>query len=110
MLVAPTTPPKRAEEILKNAEGFVYYIMVKGVTGSRERVAADLEIRVSNLRKITSLPIVAGFGIGNTDQARKIARCADGIVIGSALIEAARKKRLGSFVRELRQALSPGER
>ena len=107
-LVAPTTPPERAREILENAEGFVYYIMVKGVTGARERVAADLEIRVSNLRKLTPLPIVAGFGIGNMDQARQIARCVDGVVIGSALIEAARDRRLGSFVREIRRALSPG--
>ncbi len=107
-LVAPTTPPARARAILEDAEGFVYYIMVKGVTGARERVAADLGSHVAEIRKCTPLPIVAGFGIGNPSQARQVARCADGIVVGSALVEAAREKRLGSFVRELRAALSPG--
>lgn len=104
-LIAPTTPEMRVRRILKKAEGFVYYIMVKGVTGARERLASDLARNISVLRKNTALPIAVGFGISNASQACRAARWADGVVVGSALIRTGNEDRLASFVRELREAL-----
>ena len=104
-VIAPTTPEERAEEVLKNAKGFVYYIIVRGVTGARKQLASDLEKHISDLRKCTDLPIAVGFGISDGAQAGRAARWADGVVVGSALIQAAQENRLASFVQELRNAL-----
>jgi tryptophan synthase alpha chain len=104
-LIAPTTPEKRAVMILKNAEGFVYYISVTGVTGMRKHLDTQVEKHVYALRRITHLPIVVGFGISSARQASAVARYADGIVVGSALIQSAREGTLKTFVRELRRAL-----
>jgi tryptophan synthase alpha chain len=104
-LVAPTTSTARAAKVLLRAQGFVYYIMVKGVTGARQGLAADLASQVSRLRGCTRLPIAVGFGIQGGEQARAAAQAADAVVVGSALVEAARKGTLGALVKELRQAL-----
>lgn len=105
-LIAPTTPKSRARFILKNSGGFVYCILVTGVTGVRDQVAKCLKSRISMIRKYTDLPVVAGFGISQGDQARKAVQWADGVVVGSALITAAREGRLAPFIRDLRRALS----
>lgn len=107
-LVAPTTPEDRLRMILKDARGFVYYIMVKGVTGTRSAMAADVSEHLARLKAVTRLPVVAGFGVGSGAQARDAAQYAGGVVVGSALIKAAQEKRLAGFVRELRQALDSG--
>ncbi len=109
-LLAPTTPLERARAILRKAEGFVYYIMVKGVTGARDRLAADLESHIAMIRRATALPVAAGFGISSGDQARRVAHLVDGVVVGSALIEAAGAKRSGAkrlqdLIKELRTAI-----
>ena len=104
-LIAPTTPPDRAARLLQQAEGFVYYIMVKGVTGERRDVPADIRQHLDVLRQHTALPIAAGFGIGSGAQAREAAAVADAVVVGSALVKAARAGRLAEFVHELRAAL-----
>jgi tryptophan synthase alpha chain len=104
-LIAPTTPSARLAVILKNARGFVYYIMVKGVTGVRTEIPADVAAHLGRLRQNTTLPIVAGFGVSDGAQAKSAARYADGVVVGSALIQAAGEGRLAALVKELRQAL-----
>ena len=104
-LVAPTTPEDRLRMILKGARGFVYYIMVKGVTGTRTVLATDVAGHLARLKKVTSLPVVAGFGVSSGTQARDAAQYAEGVVVGSALIKAAEENRLAGFVKELRQAL-----
>lgn len=104
-LVAPTTPESRMREILGNAGGFVYYIMVKGVTGQRVDVPLDVQAHIAALRRCTKLPIAAGFGIGTGAQAKAAAECADAVVVGSALVEAAMQGRLESLVRELAMAV-----
>ena len=100
-LVAPTTPEPRMAEQLRDAEGFIYYIMVRGVTGAREGLAGDLAEHVAALRRHTDRPIAAGFGVGNGEQARAVARTADAVVVGSALVRAAREGRLGALVSEI---------
>ena len=105
-LIAPTTSPERARRLLARADGFVYYVLVKGITGVRRRLPADARRHLRQLRTWTDLPIAAGFGISNGAQARLAARHADGVVVGSALVEAARAGRLARQVRELASALA----
>ena len=104
-LVAPTTPAPRLDKILSDAKGFVYYIMVTGVTGARESVVVGLEEHITALRNATSLPLAVGFGVSNGKQAAEAAKHADAVVVGSALISAAREGRLGELVGEIRAAL-----
>jgi tryptophan synthase alpha chain len=108
-LVAPTTPEPRMAAILKAARGFVYYIMVKGVTGVRSEVASDVSAHLATLKRHTGLPVVAGFGVSTGIQAREAGRQAAGVVVGSALVRAASEGRLVPLVRELRHALDSGK-
>jgi tryptophan synthase alpha chain len=107
-LVAPTTPEPRLRQILADAQGFVYYIMVTGVTGARETVVSGLSERLTELRGVTDLPIAVGFGVSSGPQAREAAAEADAVVVGSALITAAREGRLEPLVSEIRAALDEG--
>lgn len=109
MLAAPTTGPERLRQILTKAGGFVYYIMVTGVTGVRASLAVDLAARMRQLRSATTLPVAVGFGVSSGAQAAEAAREADAVVVGSALIAAARKNQLGALVREIRQGLDKGD-
>jgi len=87
-LVAPTTGDARLRAALAEASGFVYLISRLGVTGARDRVPEDLEAQVRRVRAATALPIAVGFGIGTAAQAAAAARWADGVVVGSALMDA----------------------
>lgn len=87
-LVAPTTSPERIDRIAGDASGFLYYIARLGVTGARAELAADLGPRVEALRRRAGRPVAVGFGISRPEHARAVARVADGVVVGSALIAA----------------------
>ncbi len=104
-LVAPTTSPERMATILEGASGFVYAITVRGVTGQRSDLVLDMAGQVRAIRACSDLPVAVGFGIGNARQAEQAASCADAVVVGSALIEAAQAGHLADKVRELRSAL-----
>jgi len=104
-LIAPTTPPDRAARILAQSNGFVYYIMVTGVTGARARVSHNVRDHVDRLRDCTQLPIGVGFGVSSGEQAREVAEGADAVVVGSALVEAATRGTLADLTRELRAGL-----
>jgi tryptophan synthase alpha chain len=88
-LVAPTTPVERMREISSHGSGFVYLISRLGVTGMRDTIASDLAPTVARLRSATKLPICVGFGISDVAQAAAVGRLADGVVVGSALVQAA---------------------
>ncbi|MGH7632941.1 MAG: tryptophan synthase subunit alpha [Gemmatimonadaceae bacterium] len=88
-LVAPTTPVARMEAIARHGSGFVYLISRLGVTGERDDVPPDLPATIRRLRGVTALPICVGFGISRPDQAAAVARLADGVVVGSAVVRAA---------------------
>ena len=88
-LVAPTTPPERISEIAKTGSGFVYLISRLGVTGERSELPADLPATAARVRAATSLPVCVGFGISRPEQARAVAKIADGVVVGSAIVRAA---------------------
>ena len=87
-LAAPTTPDERLAGALAGGGGFVYFISRLGVTGARPDAPPDLERHVRRLRAATRLPVAVGFGIGTPAQAAQAARWADGVVVGSALVEA----------------------
>ncbi len=87
-LVAPTTDDERLAAAVNNASGFIYLISRLGVTGARKAVPPDLEAHVARIRALTKLPIAVGFGIGTPAQAAAAARYADGVVVGSALMDA----------------------
>lgn len=88
-LVAPTTPRERMREIATHGGGFIYLISRLGVTGARDDVPPDLAATVARLRAVTTLPVCVGFGVSRGSQATTIARVADGVVVGSALVKAA---------------------
>jgi tryptophan synthase alpha chain len=88
-LVAPTTPTERMRDIANHGSGFVYLISRLGVTGMRDAVPVALESTIARLRSVTKLPICVGFGISNPSQAATVGKLADGIVVGSALMQAA---------------------
>lgn len=85
-IVAPPTPPERIALIAKAASGFIYYVSREGVTGERTTMSANIGRAVKLIRTQTQLPIVVGFGISQPDHVRQVANCADGVVVGSALV------------------------
>ena len=107
-LIAPTTSPERARDIARRAQGFLYYIARMGVTGAAADLRATLGSELEALRAETTVPIVVGFGISTPEQVRAVARVADGVVVGSALIDALDRggvKEVASFAGSLRRAL-----
>jgi len=85
-IVAPTTPAARLARIGAAATGFIYYVSREGVTGVRDQVAANIPEAVARIRQHTALPVAVGFGISTREQVRQVARAADGVVVGSALV------------------------
>jgi tryptophan synthase alpha chain len=102
-LVAPTTDDARLKTALAGATGFVYLISRLGVTGARTNVPADLAAHVGRVRAATTLPVAVGFGIGTPAQAAAAARYADGVVVGSALMEALGQGGVGAAERLARE-------
>jgi tryptophan synthase alpha chain len=89
-LATPTTDEKRAPAVLKNTSGFVYYVSVLGITGTKTPDLANVKANVTRLKRHTQLPIAVGFGVKTAEQARAIAQDADGVVVGTALVNAVR--------------------
>jgi tryptophan synthase alpha chain len=87
-LLAPTSTPERIALLTQHSTGFIYLVSVTGVTGARNSLSADLEEFVERVRVQTSLPLAVGFGIATPEQAKKVGKIADGVIIGSALINA----------------------
>ena len=107
-LVAPTTRAARLEIALDGAQGFVYLVARLGVTGARSSIDVDLKESVSRVRQATSLPVAVGFGISTPEQARTVGAMADGVVVGSALVDILGRDGVDAarrFVGSLRDAL-----
>lgn len=86
-LIAPTTSTDRIEKIVEGAKGFLYYVSREGVTGTRDSIASSLPEKITELKKISDLPIAVGFGVSNPEQAREVAKHADAVVVGSAIVD-----------------------
>jgi tryptophan synthase alpha chain len=87
-LTTPTTDDNRAPAVFKHTSGFVYYVSVLGITGTKAPDLKSVKQNVTRLKKHTDLPIAVGFGVKSAEQARTIAKTADGVVVGSALVSA----------------------
>ncbi|HEY2757742.1 MAG TPA: tryptophan synthase subunit alpha [Pseudolabrys sp.] len=90
-LATPTTDDKRLPAVLNNTSGFVYYVSITGITGSAAPDAAKVSEAVARIKRHTKLPVAVGFGVRTAEQARAIAQGADGVVVGSVLVDALRK-------------------
>jgi len=114
-LLAPTTPAERMVRLAGAGEGFLYYVSMTGVTGSRQVDAQEIAAAVAGVRRASPVPVAVGFGVATPADARAVAACADAVVVGSALVqviaEHGRSPRLieevVSFARALKQAVAP---
>jgi tryptophan synthase alpha chain len=106
-LVAPTTPSDRMGHIARHGSGFVYLISRLGVTGERSELPPELPETIARLRQATALPVCVGFGISTPAHAAGVARLADGVVVGSAVVKAADQsvEKAAALVRDLRRAI-----
>ena len=89
-LATPTTDARRLPAVLANTSGFVYYVSITGITGTAAPDTADVHAQVKRIKAATTLPVAVGFGVKTPEQARAIAKGADAVVVGSALVDAIR--------------------
>jgi tryptophan synthase alpha chain len=87
LMATPTTTPARAQMLVKETRGFLYYVSLTGVTGARDEVAEGVEESVRAIQRIADVPICVGFGVSIPDHARRVGAFADGVVVGSALVD-----------------------
>src|SRR2546422_7648328 len=111
---APTSTARRETAVARLSRGFIYYVSLTGITGAKLTDKADVEKKVREIRGYTKTPVAVGFGIATPDDAREVARIADGVIVGSALVKiiaegshAAVTDRLSSFTRSLKSATLP---
>lgn len=120
LMAGPTTTPERLAQLSRQTRGFLYYVSLTGVTGARDRLAPGIEAGVRAARQSAAIPVCVGFGVSTPAQAGEIARYADGVVVGSALVsrieEAAHRgagaaaESVASFVAALKAPLAAGGR
>jgi len=113
--LAPTSSPQRIVAVTERAHGFIYLVSVTGVTGARQSIQTDLAGFIARVRAATAVPLAVGFGISTPQQAAAVGRLADGVIVGSALINAVdaaagdEPAAAGRFVHSLAQALAAEE-
>ena len=90
-LATPTTDDVRLPAVLANTSGFLYYVSIAGITGTAAPVASSVHKQVARIKRQTELPVAVGFGVKTPEQARAIAAGADGVVVGSAIVDAVGK-------------------
>jgi tryptophan synthase alpha chain len=86
-LAAPTSTKGRLKMIAKSSSGFIYYVSLTGVTGSRKKLPAEIAANVRSIKSMTAKPVAVGFGVSTPEQAREVARSADGVIVGSAIVK-----------------------
>ena len=113
-LLTPTSDDSRMNLVAQKAEGFIYYVSVTGVTGVRSAKSSSIDDYVSRAKKITHFPIGVGFGISTPEQAGEVARSADGVVVGSAIVKLIEEfgedkpemlQKVGAFVHDLKKGI-----
>jgi tryptophan synthase alpha chain len=109
-LLSPASTEERVRLVTSRSSGFIYLVSLTGVTGARNSLPEELESFVTNVRKRTEKPLCVGFGVSTPEQARRVARVADGVIVGSRIIQLLDKdeslKNTCSFIKCLREALS----
>jgi tryptophan synthase alpha chain len=112
-LATPTTDDARLPAVLANTAGFLYYVAIAGITGTRSAAGEEVGRAVTRLKAATTLPVAVGFGVKTPEQAAEIARVADGVVVGSAIVETianAAPERAAAETHEFVSALAEGMR
>ncbi len=108
-LLAPTSTEERIKLVAEKSRGFIYLVSVTGVTGARDKLPENLEAFVARVKKIASQPLCVGFGISTPEQARQVAQIADGVIVGSRIIQLMEIEdnflSLSKFIRDLRVTL-----
>ena len=107
-LATPTTDDARLPAVLKNTSGFVYYVSITGITGAAEAVAGDVGPEVARIKGATDLPVCVGFGVKTPERSAEIARVADGVVVGSAIVDQIGDGNSPSDVLDFVRALAEG--
>lgn len=107
-LLAPTSPPERCALVAEKSQGFIYLVSLTGVTGARDALPPGLADFVARVRAVAGLPLAVGFGIGSGEQAGAVAQLAEGVIVGSALVQRAGEsiEHVRTLAVELRQALN----
>jgi len=109
-LLAPTSTEERIRLVAQRSRGFIYLVSLTGVTGARDKLSSGLEAFVARVRKVATQPLCVGFGISTPEQARHVARIADGVIVGSRIIQLMEAKDnfislVSNFIKRLRHAL-----
>ncbi|CUS04968.2 Tryptophan synthase alpha chain [Candidatus Promineifilum breve] len=109
--LAPTSSPRRIAAVAERARGFIYLVSVAGVTGARQTVGSDLAGFIGRVRQRTTTPLAVGFGISTPEQAAAVGRLADGVIVGSALINAVdraddKPQAAAAYIRSLHRAIN----
>ena len=86
-LIAPTTDSKRLSLILEKSSGFIYYVSITGITGTKQAANTDIKEAIEKIKKLTNLPIAVGFGVKSKDQVSKISRISNAVVVGSHIVK-----------------------
>jgi tryptophan synthase alpha chain len=118
LLAAPTSSRSRLKMIARLTRGFVYYVSLTGITGARLAGASGVASRISEIRRLTGKPIAVGFGVSKPSEAASLARSADGVIVGSAIVKLIEKRMngsgllsgVGAFVKSLKKATVSGSR
>ena len=111
-LISPTTKENRIKSIAQNSSGFVYYVTLRGVTGSSNLNIDEISKNIEEIKKYASVPTLAGFGIKSPEDAKLLAKCSDGVIIGSSIVKMIEESsdsrefdRIGQYINEIKQAI-----
>jgi tryptophan synthase alpha chain len=109
-LLSPASTEQRIRLVTGRSSGFIYLVSLTGVTGARDTLPEELESFVGSVKRKTEKPLCVGFGVSTPEQARRVAKVADGVIVGSRIVQLLDKdkslKNASSFVKSLREALS----
>ena len=114
-LLAPTSTTDRRKLVAKESHGFVYYVSLTGITGSKLSNIGDIQDNIKKLRKVSGSPIAVGFGVATPEDAAQVSKMADGVIVGSAIVkriashqqDPAMIRHVAEFVRSLKTAMAP---
>ena len=112
-LISPTTSEDRIKKIAENGSGFIYYVTLRGVTGSSNLDVDEINANIKKIRSYSDIPTLAGFGIKSNEDAKLLSEYSDGVIVGSSIVDMIHKEsdskqfdRIGAYLRELKEAIS----
>lgn len=106
-LLAPTSTTDRIKKVVKETRGFIYYVSITGITGSRLLLNGSMETQIKEIRRYTNKPIAVGFGVSTPEEASAVSKFADGVIVGSAIVKKVNEptEELRRYIMSLREAI-----